>query len=499
MRARFAVAMLLLRAAHAGAAFARRLHRAPRPPPSDPCLPHADPDPLARRARLQDPLPLVPLTRKFGLDDGPDHLTVAEVPREHRYGLALGVPKALLVAGLAVDLGALTGLPDTARWLGVPAARRHGWDGDAAFAALRLQGPNAHWLRRDDRRGYVVDLRILADLPRREGRWIGPCLARFDADLRPLGIEVDGRWVPRDDPGWALARRRFQCADLHVHEAVSHFLWTHLVGEKLLLATLRRLDRDHPVRRLLEPHFAGTLQANENSGSRLLGPTGFFARCFSAGWPGIAELLRRGEAAWRHERLVLPRDLRERGVLDLPAYPYRDDGLLLWDAVDRYVGAVVDAWYPGADAVAADPELGAWAEEVHSALPAVPVPRDPAALRELLAGALFVVVQHTLVNALQYEAFGDPQRWPAALGPAGELPTGAEAVDAVRATYGFSMQYNTLGDGLLAWHPARTRPAAARLLDDLASVRAAIEAREAARPWPYVIARPDRVSNSIHA
>jgi hypothetical protein len=408
----------------------------------------------------------------------------------------MALPKALLAYGLAVDL---SDAPRHATLrLGTPAGRRLGWDRPEAFAALRVQGPNAGWIRRDGGR-YVVDLRILDRIPVRPGRAVHGVLAAFDDDLRPLGIEVAGRWVAAGDPEWDAARRAFACADLHVHEAVSHFLWTHVVGEELLLATLRQLDARHPIRRLLEPHFVGTLQANENSGTRLLGPDGFFGRCFSAGWTGIAELLRRGRAAWSWDRLVLPRDLRERGVLDLPRYPLRDDGMLLWDALERYAGAVIDAWYADDAAVAADPELRAWADELRGWLRGFPAIDGRAALREAVTATLFVVVAHTLVNALQYDAFGDPEVWPASVLADGTLPGGVEAIDAARATFGFSIQYNTLGDGLRAWHGERTRPAVDRLLADLRAAHEVIEAREAARPWPYRIARPDRVSNSINA
>jgi hypothetical protein len=76
---------------------------------------------------------------------------------------------------------------------------------------------------------------------------------------------------------------------------------------------------------------------------------------------------------------------------------------------------------------------------------------------------------------------------------------GIEAVDAVRATYGFSIQYNSLGDGLLEWHDAKTVEAAQQLLNDLQRIQREIAAREASRPWPYRIALPANVSNSINA
>ena len=127
-----------------------------------------------------------------------------------------------------------------------------------------------------------------------------------------------------------------------------------------------------------------------------------------------------------------------------------------------------------------------------------------ALLIEVLSATIFNVVQHTFVNALQYDAFGDPATWPASLSASFDsaedgLPVGVEAVDAVRATYGFSIQYNVLGDGLLRWHDERTLAAARAFLAALASIQRTIDEREAARPWPYRIAHPTRVSNSINA
>jgi hypothetical protein len=430
---------------------------------------------------------------------------------------------------LSIDLrsGAPARRFGTGRWLGTTRGVELGWDSDAAFAPLRLQGPNPAWIRRapdlaplavgaraDPERVFAVDFRaLLDDLPVRPGRFVHPCAALFvdDGGLRALGVRIrtaaSDQWVAADgSERWARARRAFHCADLHVHEAVSHFLWTHVLGEKLLVATLRRLDERHPVRRLLAPHFVGTLQANENSGRRLLGSDGFFAGCFSAGWPGIAELLRRGDRAWRYERTLLPRDLAERGVLQLEAYPYRQDGLLLWGALERYTTGVVEAWYPDDTSIRDDVEIEAWSAELHGWLGDRGFPRvtTRAALAEVLTATLFNVVQHTFVNAQQYDAFGDPATWPASLSASFDadedgLPVGVEAVDATRATYGFSIQYNALGDGLLGWHGPRTAPVARELLLELGRIREEIDAREAERPWPYRVARPTRVSNSINA
>ena len=337
----------------------RGLHRGPRPPanaaalPADACAPG---DRADRLGRALDDLRLVPVAEKFGLADAFDHLTVARVPAAHRYPLAMAVPKALLTAGLAIDLRDAPAVPpSTARWLGIPRARTLAWDEDAAFAALRVQGPNAGLLRRDGGR-YVVDLRILEGIPVRRiasstaasPRSTASCVrsgSRSRADHRGRRARV-GRRPPRvrlRGPARARGGEPLPVDDV--------------VGEKLLLATLRCLDERHPVRRLLEPHFAGTLQANENSGARRLGPRGSSTGASppgGRGWPSSSAAGSRPGPG----TAVLPRDLRDRGVLDLPAYPYRDDGMVLWEALERYAAAVVDAWSPGRGASPPTPIAG---------------------------------------------------------------------------------------------------------------------------------------------
>ena len=522
---RVAMSMLLLRTSKALAGALRAFPSGPRRALAPAALPAQDAERTTRVARQLESLRLVPIGTKYGFEDTFDHLTIAALPDDQRYPARMQAPKAVLAAALSIDLR--TGAPghraDTGFWLGAPKASQLRWDEAGAFAALRLQGPNPAWLRHapevalsvgvEAEHAFAVDYRpLLSDLPVREGRFLHPCAALFvaRAQLEPAGICLETargpQWVAAGSEKWAHARRHFHCAELHVHEAVSHFLWTHVFGEKLLIATVRRLDERHPIRRLLTPHFTGTLQANENSGRRLLGPEGFFAGCFSAGWPGVAELLRRGDRAWRYRRMILPLDLEERGVLGVREYPYRDDGMLLWEATRHYVTSVVEAWFSDDAAVLADEELSQWSAELHGWLGDRGFPRvtTRALLSEVLTATIFNVVQHTFVNALQYDAFGDPATWPASLCASFDstedgLPVGVEAVDAVRATYGFSIQYNVLGDGLTRWHDERTVGAARTFLTQLASIQRTIDAREAARPWPYRIAHPSRVSNSINA
>ena len=59
-------------------------------------------------------------------------------------------------------------------------------------------------------------------------------------------------------PAWDKAKTAVQAADGNYHEAVSHLGQTHLVVEAFVMATENQLS-GHPVAKLLQPHFEGTL------------------------------------------------------------------------------------------------------------------------------------------------------------------------------------------------------------------------------------------------
>eukprot|EP00873_Tetraselmis_striata_P021688 jgi/Tetstr1/441952/TSEL_030157.t1 len=119
----------------------------------------------------------------------------------------------------------------------------------------------------------------------------------------------------------------------------------------------------------------------------------------------------------------LPRDLRERGVDDtaaLPWYRFRDDGLLLWDAIRGYVEEYVDIYYHCDADVSADAELMAFMEEFQQdglgrltdpagedrkpTLLPPPASMNKAALCEFLTETIFTgSALHAARNFCQYE------------------------------------------------------------------------------------------------
>ena len=56
--------------------------------------------------------------------------------------------------------------------------------------------------------------------------------------------------------------------------------------------------------------------------------------------------------------------MERRGVAAIPNYHFRDDGLMLWFAIKRYIEKVVDIFYQNDDDVAKDYELQLWSIEL---------------------------------------------------------------------------------------------------------------------------------------
>ena len=81
----------------------------------------------------------------------------------------------------------------------------------------------------------------------------------------------------------------------------------------------------------------------------LISVDGWVDKCMNIGRDGMFELIGRAFKRWRLDvDGTLPNDLKARGVTDaqaLPNYHYRDDGLLVFEAMEKYVRTVVEAHY----------------------------------------------------------------------------------------------------------------------------------------------------------
>ena len=58
-------------------------------------------------------------------------------------------------------------------------------------------------------------------------------------------------------------------------------------------------------------------------------------QAIALGRPGLLLLVRRGLRALRYRQLLLPKDLKRRGVSKMPSYHYGSDGMRIWAAIRR--------------------------------------------------------------------------------------------------------------------------------------------------------------------
>ena len=283
---------------------------------------------------------------------------------------------------------------------------------DACFSRMRIAGPNPLVIRKIDalpnnfpvdaarfealtgqsleaalasERAYLVDYKALEVMtggtyPAGQ-KYIAAGLVLFALSedrrtLDPVAIQcgqTPGHTTPvlyRDDgESWELAKLHMQAADGNYHELISHLGLTHLLIEPFVVATHRNLSQQHPLYRLLLPHFQGTIYINNAALTSLIQPGGhvdqLLGGTIESDWAVTANALGTVDFNAR----MLPEELAGRGIADpktFPDYPYRDDALLLWETIESWVRDYLAIYYNDDDAVSGDRELQAWYQDVVS-------------------------------------------------------------------------------------------------------------------------------------
>ena len=326
--------------------------------------------------------------------------------------------------------------------------------------------------------------------------------------------------------GWQMAKTVVQTADFCYHEMFTHLGRTHLVSEACCVATHRCLPSSHPLHALLVPHFEGDLWVNLLAALIIMSPGTFGDIILGPPLQALQEGAVRDRLAFDFEASMPPAELRKRGLDDrqaLPEHPYRDDALLLWDAIKAWVSDYIAVYYPGDSDVRNDRELAAWANEL--------VTRGrlqgfkPIVTRQQLIDVVAMVV---FTASAQHAAVNFPQRDEMSYAPlfAGNSPapapnrtTGWTEADWLRQLPGpvaaatqvhfLSMlggiRYRLLGEyrhnrfphGPVLKDP-RVQAPLARFRARLVDIEREIEARNAHRLRPYLHLLPSRIPCSTH-
>lgn len=285
----------------------------------------------------------------------------------------------------------------------------------------------------DEHRVYMCDYQALETLSENTGetlsraKYLAAPMAFFvltpdRQTLLPVGIQLGQdpnssrlvvpkalnlQSVPSEqnvDYAWEQAKSVVNDADGNYHELVVHLGRTHLVEEAFTVATHRQLAPQHPINRLLLPHFEGTLFINASAQSSLIAPKGPIDRIFAGKIQATQDTAIDYRLSFDFKASMLPIELEKRGVNQrelLPFFPYRDDATRVWGAINQWAADYIALYYANDNAVRNDTELQAWHKEVSQLgkIYNIPALNDKESLRDVLTMIMFTAsAQHAAVN-----------------------------------------------------------------------------------------------------
>ncbi len=289
---------------------------------------------------------------------------------------------------------------------------------------------------------FVTDYAILDTIQPGENKFITAPIAlylaeriRGDWQLIPIAIQlgqVAGESLlctPLDGVDWTLAKLIAQMADFYVNQIYRHLGQTHLVMEPIALATVRQLAANHPVNVLLKPHFEFTMAINSLADQVLINPGGAVDIILPGTLESSLQLSERGVSEYfnNFSDFAFPTYLRQRGV-DNPStlrdFPYRDDGLLVWNTLEDYVSRYIGIYYKSNRDISQDLELQNWLQALRKpvsedgfgivSLPENLTNRDQ--LIDILTQMIFTAgPQHSAIAWIQYQYMAFIPNMPGAL------------------------------------------------------------------------------------
>lgn len=120
------------------------------------------------------------------------------------------------------------------------------------------------------------------------------------------------------------------------------------------------------------------MEINALARESLINAGGIIETSFSPGKYSMEICSAAYDKLWRFDHEALPNDLISRGMaiedltaphglkLTIEDYPFANDGLYLWDAINQWVSDYVNHYYPESGLVASDAELQAWWTEIRT-------------------------------------------------------------------------------------------------------------------------------------
>jgi arachidonate 15-lipoxygenase len=303
--------------------------------------------------------------------------------------------------------------------------------------------------------------------------------------------------------------------------------------EAFVLATHRQLPPQHPLNVLLMPHFEGTLFINKLALQGLVNDEGTVEKVLSGTLPASLGLSAKGVKGYpfSFNDSMVPKTFASRRVDDrtqLPDYPYRDDALLIWDAIYQWVSDYLSLYYLSDEDVCGDTELQNWLADlldpkkgqlhgIGESSPEHPTPgiRTLDYLTDAVTLLIFTCsAQHAAVNFPQSRLMTYAPNMPlAGYRPAPSSATGATVEDyfdllpsleqaetQMNMTYPLgSVYYTRLGYyGDTYFDDPKVKAPLQAFQTQLKKIEVLIDDRNATRSTPYEYLHPANIPQSIN-
>ncbi len=395
-----------------------------------------------------------------------------------------------------------------------------------------------------EKRFYMTNYSMLKPLMDNPGevdglrKYVTPAIAIYllkpDGLLQAVAVQFDvtrntdydNPIVTPNDERWRSARTFIQAADGTHHELWTHATRIHYVMESIILASWSQLGKNHPLLALLEPHLKITLSINVNplfepapDGSI---PT--FGKMFACDNPSLVAFMGEGMNKFSFTEYELPRDIERRQV-DNPElnYPYRDDGMLWWDEMQRFAKEILAVYYKNDQDVVEDYELQSWAAALggkkecnNFGLTDFPTSFSTVEqLAKIVGQIIFIATaHHSSIHYAQYECAGyapnmpfssyeppltEPSDYQSEKGLVKFFPRWSMAMEQALIFFLTNFRVNSVGDYSTqsSSFNEQAKAAIAAHQKRIAAIGEEIDRRNQARKFPYFYMHPKNVPNSV--
>jgi hypothetical protein len=238
---------------------------------------------------------------------------------------------------------------------------------------------------------------------------------------------------------WRYAKMCSQISDWMRHEVTVHLTHCHFIEEATIVAAHRAFPTNHPVYRLLEPHWLKTLSLNAAARSTLVPQV--IVNIVGCTDTQLYNFVKHAYATFDWPSRYVPANLASRGFdptkLNDPQfknYAYAKNINLMWNSLHKFVESILKLQYTTDESVSSDTAIAAWSSELRSptggAIPSFPEIKTFAQLVDAVTMCIHIASpQHTAVNYLQeyYQSFL-PNKPPALYQP---LPSTLAELEAI--------------------------------------------------------------------